>query len=82
NGADANGTSATGVGSGEHATDEGDTGSVGEPRAASEPRTADEQPAPNPETRAVIEELTDVDLAETAPIELLSRVQEWQERLE
>ncbi len=81
-GADANGAGATGVGSGEHATDEGDTGSVGEPRTASEPRTADEQPAPNPETCAVIEELTDVDLAETAPIELLSRVQEWQERLE
>jgi len=35
----------------------------------------------DPETRAVIEELTDVDVAETAPVELLSRVQEWQERL-
>ena len=35
----------------------------------------------DPETRAVIEELSDVDLAETAPVELLSRVQAWQERL-
>ena len=35
-----------------------------------------------PETRAVIEDLSDVDLAETAPVELLSRVQAWQERLE
>jgi DNA mismatch repair protein MutS len=35
-----------------------------------------------PETRAVIEELTDVDVAATAPVELLARVQEWQERLD
>ncbi|WP_281196125.1 DNA mismatch repair protein MutS [Halorubrum sp. F4] len=34
------------------------------------------------ETRAVIEELTDVDVAETAPVELLARVKEWQDRLE
>jgi len=37
--------------------------------------------AVDPETQAVIEELTDVDLAETAPVELLSRVQAWQKRL-
>ncbi|QWC19217.1 DNA mismatch repair protein MutS [Halorubrum sp. 2020YC2] len=36
----------------------------------------------DPETRAVIEELSDVDVAETPPVELLSRVQEWQERLD
>ncbi|WP_435094838.1 DNA mismatch repair protein MutS [Halorubrum sp. N11] len=36
----------------------------------------------DPETRAVIEELADVDIAATAPVELLSRVQEWQERLD
>jgi len=46
-----------------------------EPEAA-EPNGLD------PETRAVIEELADVDIAETAPVELLSRVQEWQERLD
>ncbi|MEZ3163402.1 DNA mismatch repair protein MutS [Halorubrum sp. RMP-47] len=34
------------------------------------------------ETRAVIEELSDVDVAETPPVELLSRVQEWQDRLD
>ncbi|MDB9234226.1 DNA mismatch repair protein MutS [Halorubrum ezzemoulense] len=34
------------------------------------------------ETRAVIEELSDVDVAETPPVELLSQVQEWQERLD
>ncbi|OYR54477.1 DNA mismatch repair protein MutS [Halorubrum halodurans] len=36
----------------------------------------------DPEARAVIEELADVDVAATAPVELLSRVQEWQERLD
>ncbi|RLM76202.1 DNA mismatch repair protein MutS [Halorubrum sp. Atlit-26R] len=36
----------------------------------------------DPETRAVIEELRDVDVAATPPVELLSRVQEWQEQLE
>jgi DNA mismatch repair protein MutS len=36
----------------------------------------------DPETRAVIEELSDVDVAATPPVELLSRVQEWQDRLE
>ncbi|GAA0549412.1 DNA mismatch repair protein MutS [Halorubrum ejinorense] len=36
----------------------------------------------DPETRAVIEELSGVDVAETTPVELLSRVQEWQDRLE
>jgi DNA mismatch repair protein MutS len=36
----------------------------------------------DPETRAVIEELSDVDVAATPPVELLSRVQEWQERLD
>jgi DNA mismatch repair protein MutS len=35
-----------------------------------------------PETRAVVEELTDVDVAATAPVELLARVQEWQDRLD
>ena len=36
----------------------------------------------DPETEAVIAELSDVDVAATAPVELLSRVQEWQERLD
>ncbi len=36
----------------------------------------------DPEYRDVIEELNAVDVAETTPVELLSRVQEWQDRLE
>ncbi|ELZ58020.1 MULTISPECIES: DNA mismatch repair protein MutS [Halorubrum] len=54
----------------------GGAGAVAEAAAAAERDRLD------PETRAVIEELSDVDVAETAPVELLSRVQEWQERLE
>jgi len=36
----------------------------------------------DPETETVIEELSEVDVAATAPVELLSRVQEWQKRLD
>ncbi|WP_195155753.1 hypothetical protein, partial [Halorubrum sp. AJ67] len=50
--------------------------------AAVETAAAAESDRLDPETRAVIEELGDVDVAETPPVELLSRVQEWQERLE
>jgi len=50
--------------------------------AAVETAAAAESDRLDPETRAVIEELSDVDVAETPPVELLSRVQEWQERLE
>jgi len=50
--------------------------------AVAETAAAAERDRLDPETRAVIEELSDVDVAETAPVELLSRIQEWQERLE
>ncbi|WP_128904857.1 DNA mismatch repair protein MutS [Halorubrum amylolyticum] len=50
------------------------------PRAG-EPGETAETDRLDTEIRAVIEELSDVDVAETAPVELLSRVQEWQERL-
>jgi len=55
-----------------------------EPRAAAgESDAADPvERALDAETRAVIAELSDVDVAETPPVELLSRVQEWQERLD
>ncbi len=36
----------------------------------------------DPEAEAVLAELSDVDVAETTPVELLSRVQEWQSRLD
>ena len=47
-------------------------------------QTARDAPADrlDSETRVVIEELRDVDVAATPPVELLSRVQEWQEQLE
>ena len=36
----------------------------------------------NPTTESVLEELQGVDVEDTPPVELLSRVQEWQRRLE
>ena len=56
-------------------------GSSTEPAEGTEPASVPEADRLDPETRAVIEELTDVDVAATAPVELLARVQEWQERL-
>ena len=47
--------------------------------AAAEAEAADETA---PETRAVIEELREVDVASTAPVDLLARVQAWQDRLD
>jgi len=38
--------------------------------------------AVDPEERAVIEEIADLDLETTAPIDVLDRVREWRERLE
>ncbi|MFB6235205.1 MAG: DNA mismatch repair protein MutS [Halopenitus sp.] len=42
---------------------------------------AAEAQQPDPETEAVLEELESVDVNETPPVELLSKVQEWQETL-
>jgi DNA mismatch repair protein MutS len=36
----------------------------------------------DPATEAVVSELTETDVAETSPLELMATVQEWQERLE
>ncbi|OYR46827.1 DNA mismatch repair protein MutS [Halorubrum sp. Ea8] len=76
----------------ERASDDagGDDGSAGRPKtdeSAERPEGAESAGAAgadrlDPETRAVIEELSDVDVAETAPVELLARVKEWQDRLD
>ncbi|SMO34600.1 DNA mismatch repair protein MutS [Halorubrum cibi] len=57
-------------------------GSVGTTTAPVEEARPNDRPQLDPETRAVIEELADVDVASTAPVELLSRVKEWQDRLD
>ncbi|GAA0519114.1 DNA mismatch repair protein MutS [Halorubrum aquaticum] len=59
----------------------GGTAAVEEDRSK-EDRSREGRSELDTETRAVIEELADVDVAATAPVELLSRVQEWQERLD
>ncbi|MFC4551406.1 MULTISPECIES: DNA mismatch repair protein MutS [Halorussus] len=38
--------------------------------------------APDPTAESVLDELGDVELSDTSPIELMNRVQEWQRRLE
>ena len=43
---------------------------------------ADEGSGLDPAAEAVLTELADVDVAETAPVELLTRVQEWQAQLD
>ncbi|QAU13347.1 DNA mismatch repair protein MutS [Halorubrum sp. BOL3-1] len=62
------------------------TGGVTEVPEAEEPAESADAPEAteqlDPETAAVIEELSEVDVAATAPVELLARVQEWQEQLE
>ncbi|WP_144050354.1 hypothetical protein, partial [Halorubrum persicum] len=86
--ATASGEGRNGTGSGSTADGDGETAeaerageAVGTAKNAGATETA-EIDRVDPETRAVIEELSDVDLAETAPVELLSRVQAWQERLD
>ncbi|MFC7186483.1 DNA mismatch repair protein MutS [Halorubrum yunnanense] len=69
-----NGTGPESAGSG------GPPESVGGTESGEQPETT-EADRLDPEARAVIGELSDVDVAETAPVELLARVQEWQERL-
>jgi len=72
----------SGSGSGDEAAANG--AQSAESEAIEAERGEPEAPESNgldPETRAVIDELADVDVAATAPVELLSRVQEWQDRL-
>ncbi|WP_049984497.1 DNA mismatch repair protein MutS [Halorubrum sp. BV1] len=72
-----NGTAADGEAMG------GETAAGGAVAAAAESGDdGDDTGGIDPETEAVIEELSDVDVAATAPVELLSRVQEWQARLD
>ncbi|WP_435361134.1 DNA mismatch repair protein MutS [Haloarchaeobius sp. DFWS5] len=41
----------------------------------------DDEPALDPETEAVLSELSDLDVSHVSPIELMGQVQEWQEQL-
>ena len=51
-------------------------------RTADAGSTEDDRDRIDEKTAAVLAELTEVDLAETAPIDLVGRVQRWQERLD
>jgi len=70
--------------SGEFST--GSTGTnEGEQRVATdgshEQETTSAEPAIDPEAEAVLDELDDIDVNETPPVELLAKVQEWQDKL-
>ncbi|WP_144800042.1 DNA mismatch repair protein MutS [Halorubrum depositum] len=81
-GADAPDTGGNRNGRGSASTAGGAGGAGGEAGRAGETAETAETDRIDPEIRAVIEELSDVDVAATAPVELLARVQEWQERLD
>ena len=46
-----------------------------------EQNTGDTEPSIDPETEAVLDELTDLNVNETPPVELMAKVQEWQAEL-
>ncbi len=64
----------------------GTTASTGEASAADVESVADSGDEANaslePETVEVLEDLEDIDVNETPPVELITKVQEWQRRLE
>ncbi|MCT9095546.1 DNA mismatch repair protein MutS [Haloarchaeobius sp. HME9146] len=43
--------------------------------------SAEDEPELDPETEAVLSELADLDIAQTSPIELMGRVEQWQQQL-
>ena len=63
-------------------------GADGEPDAdptdaeAADPDVTDDGPTADPEAAAVVEELAELSIAETPPVELMNRVREWQRRLD
>jgi DNA mismatch repair protein MutS len=67
------------VGSGQLKT----RGEEGAESGSDEPPTDDDSgDRLDEETRAVLDELSDVDLTGTSPVELMNRVQAWKERLD
>ncbi|WP_426963748.1 DNA mismatch repair protein MutS [Haloparvum alkalitolerans] len=64
------------------AADGGETAAAGAASAPEAGSAAADEPALDPETAAVLDALADVDVNETPPVELLAKVQEWQEKLE
>jgi DNA mismatch repair protein MutS len=57
-------------------------GSPGQESAAAQDGAGDGETALDPETEAVLSELTDLDVNETPPVELMATVQQWQDELD
>ena len=70
------------VGSGRMKTATADGGAASEAETDGDDVEADAGDALDPETEAVLEDLANVDVDETPPVELLAKVQEWQGRLD
>jgi len=60
---------------------EGSTDGSCDGKAASDPDPADRAESLEPTTKSVLDELRDVDVGETPPVEVVAKVQEWQEQL-
>ncbi len=84
-GIDTNDTDAAGATAGNaSAVAEGGSAGTGDASAGTEASLVDGPPASSidPDAEAVLDELVDIDVNETAPVELLARVHRWQERLD
>jgi DNA mismatch repair protein MutS len=60
----------------------GNADPTGEAPVPTDGSHADAEPALDPETADVLADLTELDVTEMPPVELMARVQEWQEQLE
>ena len=80
-GSSANGDRTDADGEGTDANGEG-TDADGEGTEADATSESAPDAGVDPATEAVVSELTETDVAETSPLELMATVQEWQERLE
>ena len=68
--------------SGQFAGAESDGGQVAEVRKEASDANAADAPALDPETERVLAELRETDVNETPPVELMAKVQAWQEELD
>ena len=59
-----------------------DDGADGADEAAADDGDDSDAPAVDPETEAVVSELQETDVTAVSPLELMSQVQEWQERID
>jgi len=67
--------------SGEQPTGQGDGQRVATDGSSEQPSTDGEDERPDPRCERVLDDIRDLDINETPPVQLMAKVQEWQERL-